>query len=129
MTSEGVKKWVERVDYDVETAEAMHNAGRYVYSVFMCQQAIEKCLKALIAYSEGEILPVHNLRRLAEMANVVADLSEEQLVKLDFFSQYYINARYKEDIAELSKGITQDVSRSLIDFSKDTIRWLSRRMK
>ncbi len=129
MISERVKKWIERVDYDMRTAEAMHGAGRHIYSIFMCQQAIEKCLKALIAYNGGEILPVHNLRRLAEMATVVAELSEEQLMKLDFLSQYYINARYKEDISELSKGITEDVSRNFIDFSKETIQWLSRRMK
>jgi HEPN domain-containing protein len=127
--SERVRKWIERADYDMQTAEAVHKAGRYIYSIFMCQQAIEKCLKALIAYDEGDLPPIHNLRRLAQLSKVLTELDEDQLTKLDFLSHYYINARYKEDIAELSKGITEDISRSFIDFSKETIQWVSRRMK
>jgi HEPN domain-containing protein len=37
-----VEIWMERVNYDWETARAMHKTGRYLYVVFMCQQAIEK---------------------------------------------------------------------------------------
>jgi len=107
----------------------MHDAGRYIYAVFMCQQAIEKALKGLITHTGGETLPIHSLRRLAEMANVVGDLEERQLMKLDFLSQYYINARYKEDLAELSKGISESVSKDFIDFSNETIQWLSQKMK
>src|SRR4030067_2633029 len=125
MITDKTKKWLERVDYDLQTADAMLNTGRYIYAIFMCQQAIEKVMKAFINNLGKDVFPIHNLRRLAEKAGLIDDLTEEHLIKLDFLSQYYINARYKEDIAELSKGIKQHVSRSLIDFSKDTIQWRS----
>ena len=128
MISESVRKWLQRVDYDMDTAEAMLRTGRYIYAVFMCQQALEKCFKALIAYLGGDVLPIHNLRRLAEFSKVKDQLDKEQMIKLDFLSQYYITARYKEDIAELSRGITEEFSRNIIYFSKELIRWLTQRM-
>jgi len=44
-----VRIWMDRVEYDLETARAMNKAGRYLYVLFMCQQAVEKALKALLA--------------------------------------------------------------------------------
>jgi len=123
------KKWLERVEYDIQTAGAMFDTGRYIYAIFMCQQAIEKSLKAVIAHTEGEILPIHNLRRLFEISGLINQLNEEKLKKIDFLTQYYINARYKEDIAELSRGITQEFTSSMITFTKEMIRWIVQEIK
>ncbi|MEW6096726.1 MAG: HEPN domain-containing protein [bacterium] len=68
----------------------------------MCQQALEKSFKALITFKDMEILPIHNLRRLAEMSGLIDEINQADLRKIDFLSQYYLNARYKEDIEELS---------------------------
>ena len=100
-----IQMWLDRVEYDMDTAKAMLQTGRWIYSIFMCQQSLEKCLKALIAYQDKEIVPIHNLRRLAEIASIIHEFDESTLVKLDFLSNYYINARYKEDLNQLSKGI------------------------
>ena len=129
MISEKTKKWLERVDYDLQTADAMLNSGRYIYTIFMCQQAVEKAMKAYISNTGNEILPIHNLRRLAENSGLISELNEEKLIKLDFLSQYYINARYKEDITELSKGITKEFSEEIIVFTKETVKWVIQKMK
>ena len=39
--------WKDIALYDLDTAEAMFQSGRYLYIVFMCQQAIEKLSKGL----------------------------------------------------------------------------------
>lgn len=93
MITDKTKKWLERVDYDLQTADAMRNTGRHIYAVFMCQQALEKAMKAFINNIGNEILPIHNLRRLAENAGLIKELNEEQLIKMDFLSQYYISAK------------------------------------
>jgi len=128
MKTELVKKWIERVEYDLQTAEAMHETGRYIYVLFMCQQAIEKCFKALIIYNDQDVLPFHNLRRLAEQAGVIDEIEPDSLKRLDFLSQYYINARYKEDIQQLSKGITSYVSKEFLDFANGIIQWLKKKI-
>jgi HEPN domain-containing protein len=123
------RKWLDRVAYDMDTAKAMLQTGRLIYAIFMCQQSLEKCLKALLAYENKEIVPIHNLRRLAEQATVIQELNDSTLVKLDFLSNYYINARYKEDLHQLSKGINESVVRDFIQFSEGLIAWLCQKMK
>ena len=123
------QKWLERVKYDIDTADAMYATGRYIYTVFMCQQALEKSFKALIALKGMEILPIHNLRRLAEITELVDELSPVDFKKIDFLSQYYLAARYKEDIEELSIQITADTANEYLTFSKEKIEWLTRKIK
>ena len=126
------QKWLERVKYDMDTAEAMYVTGRYIYAVFMGQQAIEKCFKALMAFKGMEIVPIHNLRRLAEIIGIIGiidEMSKEDVKKVDFLSQYYLNARYKEDIEELSLQITADVAKEFVSFSKEKVEWLIRKIK
>lgn len=129
MAKEIYQKWLERVKYDMDTAEAMYTTGRYICAVFMCQQALEKCFKALMAFKGKEILPVHNLRRLAEMTGTVSELSREDMKKIDFLSQYYLNARYKEDIEELAFQTTADVAKDFISFVKGKIQWLTQKIR
>lgn len=49
--NEDVKRWLDIAAYDKVTAEAMYKSGRYLYVLFMCQQAVEKTLKGIIAYN------------------------------------------------------------------------------
>jgi len=123
------KMWLDRVIYDLDTAKAMLQTGRLIYAIFMCQQALEKCFKALLAHEDKEIVPIHNLRRLAEFASIIQEFDEPTLLKLDFLSSYYINARYKEDLQELSKGITDTVAQDFITFTEGIIEWLCQKMK
>jgi HEPN domain-containing protein len=34
--------WAKRAQYDLDTADAMFETGRYLYVLFCCQQAVEK---------------------------------------------------------------------------------------
>ena len=56
------EEWFRQADYDLETAEAMFKAGRYIYTVFMCHLSIEKALKGLYAKRFRKDPPkIHNL--------------------------------------------------------------------
>ena len=123
------QKWLDRVAYDIDTAKAMLQTDRLIYAIFMCQQSLEKCFKALLAHEEKEIVPIHNLRRLAEQASVIQELDDSTLMKLDFLTSYYINARYKEDLQQLSKGITGPMVQDFIQFSEGLITWLCQKIK
>lgn len=68
-----VKKWLDRVDYDMATANAMMQTGRYIYVIFMCQQAVEKCLKAFLIHMGRDVVPIHNLRRLCELTDLTTE--------------------------------------------------------
>jgi HEPN domain-containing protein len=122
-------RWLDRVTYDLDTAKAMLQTGRLIYAIFMCQQSLEKCFKALLSFQGKEIIPIHNLRRLAELSVVIDELNHNALIKLDFLSSYYINARYKEDLQQLSRGITETTAQDFIQFTEDLVKWLCQKMK
>lgn len=122
------EQWLQRADYDVETAEAMYASARYIYVVFMCQQALEKCLKGLLVYQGKEPLPIHNLRRLLEMTGNIADVDKESLRKIDFLSQFYLNARYKEDLQELLRLVGRETAREYLDFTREKFQWRIQKM-
>jgi HEPN domain-containing protein len=45
--------WATQSLYDIETAKAMLDTGRYLYVLFCCQQAVEKMLRALMARTKN----------------------------------------------------------------------------
>ncbi len=124
-----VKIWIDRVEYDMETANAMYKTGRYLYVVFMCQQAVEKAFKAVLSLQRRPIIPIHNISKLAKKADMLEELTEEQRILLDNLSTYYLNSRYKETIQELSRAIGNETSKEYLEKSKDFIQWLIQRMK
>ncbi|MFI5341084.1 MAG: HEPN domain-containing protein [Candidatus Methylomirabilales bacterium] len=103
-----VKSWVDASRYDLETARALLESRRYLYVLFMCQQSLEKLLKAHVVSRTVEFPPrIHSLVRLAELAEL--NPSEEERGFLERLSLYYIQSRYPPDI----QNLTRKVSRSL----------------
>jgi len=47
------EEWYFQSDYDLETASAMFDSGRFVYCIFMCHLSIEKALKGLFVKTKG----------------------------------------------------------------------------
>ena len=57
--------WLDIAEYDLETAKAMLAGGRWLYVVFMCQQAIEKLVKGLyILYVNDDVPRIHNIKTI-----------------------------------------------------------------
>ena len=106
-----VSHWVERAEYDLATAKAMLDTGRYLYIGYMCQQAIEKILKAIIAKQNKENPPIHNLNRLAEIASIKNDLSAEQFSFLAELTPYCKEARYGDYIGKFIRDHQQGESK------------------
>jgi HEPN domain-containing protein len=52
--------WLDTAEYDLATAEAMLKAGRWLYVVFTCQQAIEKLSKGLYTLYIDDNVPYTN---------------------------------------------------------------------
>jgi HEPN domain-containing protein len=60
-----IQNWIALSDYDFESAGIMLKNSRYLYVGFMCQQSIEKVLKAIYVKEEEKTPPyTHNLKRL-----------------------------------------------------------------
>ena len=118
------KQWADQARYDLDTARAMFDAGRYLYVLFCCQQAVEKMLKSLIVQRTRQLPPrVHQLMRLAEVGGV--QVSEKQAELLRELSTYYIQTRYPEEITDLASRVKGEQAKRVLDASEEFIRWLS----
>ena len=92
------EQWTERARYDLDTADAMLKAGRYLYVLFCCQQAVEKALKAVVVTRTGQFL-----RELAA---------------------YYIPTRYPEEVADLASEVKREQAQHVLTQSKEFTQWL-----
>lgn len=101
-----VQSWLDASRYDLKTASALLESRRYVYVLFMCQQSLEKLLKAHVACRTGGFPPrIHNLVRLAEVAGL--EVSEREREFLERLSLYYIQSRYPPEVLDLAKKVSR----------------------
>ena len=119
-----VEHWVERSKYDLDTAKAMLDTGRYLYVSYMCQQAIEKILKAIIAKQGKENFPIHNLNRLAEISLIDSELNSEQFNFLAELTPYNIEARYGDYKESLSEIINDKKAQKVYEKTLEIHEWL-----
>ena len=115
--------WLRGTEYDVQTAESLFKARRYIYVIFMCHMAVEKLLKAVVAESSPVLPPrTHNLYRLLELGHITLAVVHEELVaKLNAMS---VVTRYPEDIATLSAEVTRKVAQAYLTKTKELMQWL-----
>ena len=116
--------WIERAKYDLETAKAMLDTARYLYVAYMCQQAVEKLFKAIMAYQGKENVPVHNLIRLSELCEIKDKLNSEQFTFLAELTPYCIEARYGDYKESLSEIINKEKAKIVYQETQEIFRWL-----
>ena len=88
-----VKSWLEKHKEDLKAAKAMLDAKRYLWCAFICQQAIEKYLKAGYVNKYHRIPPyVHKLERLCEELKL--SVPQNLLKAMVDIDKYYVSARY-----------------------------------
>ena len=119
--------WLELSKYDIKTADAMFKSRRYLYVLFTCQQAVEKMLKALVTKNIKKFPPkTHDLLKLTELSGIdVDETKKEFLSRLSF---YYIETRYPQEIARISKDINKKIAHEYLKNTKELLRWLKRKL-
>ena len=121
--SEMAKSWADQARYDLETARAMLESGRYLYVLFCCQQSVEKALKGLMVQKSGGFPPrIHNLVQLAESADV--EMAIERRRFLGELTAYHIQSRYPEEMSKLAATIRREVAEESLKKTEAEVQWL-----
>ena len=69
--SDKIRYWRDIADYYLKTAAAMQKGRRYLYTVFMCQQALEKLFKSIHMKKFSKETPhSHNLVYLHSLLDI-----------------------------------------------------------
>ena len=129
MATDKVTYWLDIANYDLETAEAMFQPGRWLYVAFMCHQVIEKTLKAYWCATQEDNPPfIHSLLRLAEGSGLMAQMEETQLLFLDEMMPMNIEARYPSYKLALAQGLNDEICLQMINRTKELQQWIKNRL-
>jgi len=124
---EEVKNLFEQGIKDLEVAEKNFALKEYYISAFLCQQAVEKYLKAFFiiknAKSPG---PTHSLIYLAKETGIPKDFFNF----LGDLSPEFITTRYPDISGEAPYKIYHyDKVKNYINKSKELIKWIDNQIK
>lgn len=129
--------WLEAARYDLDTAKAMLDAGRYVYVTFMCQQAIEKLAKGIYQlFTDNEPPMIHNIWNILKLLKkdvamekyLQKEVFEEKLnVYKSFFVEllaYYISGRYPSFKEKIATSIDAKRANRVLNQGMEVFVWL-----
>lgn len=119
--------WLDIAEYDMVSAEAMLNTGRYAYVAFMCQQSLEKLIQGLYNYFIDDNVPrVHNISFIAgKVLDTLGTGGDETKFQLfDKLVAYYLQGRYPSFKEKISQLVDEEQAKKILDESKEAFIWL-----
>ena len=121
------EEWFIQSSYDLDTANAIFETGRYMYAVFMCHLSIEKALKGLYAKNLSEEPPkTHSLIYLIEKIGIQMP---ENLYDLIFsLNRVSVPTRYPDYLKRILKDYNMDITKEILTKSKDVLKWLKEKL-
>ena len=119
--------WFTYAQNDLDSAEIMLQSGRWFYTVFMCQQAIEKLIKGLyILYIDDNVPRLHDINNILDRFkyNLPTQVTDDLLKLFDTLSQFYLRSRYPDYTSILASHIKGDEAKSIFEKTREAYQWL-----
>ena len=107
----------------------MLESKRFLYVGFMCNQAIEKILKAYyVKVNDNQPPYTHKLIRLAEECNLYKSMNEEQKDFIFTITPLNIEARYPTQKKEIFEVLNENVCKDIIEKTEEMIEWIRKKL-
>jgi HEPN domain-containing protein len=117
------EEWFKQAEYDLGTAKAMLDSGRYIYTIFMCQLSIEKALKGVYADKLEDNPPkTHNLNYICEIMEF--EIPEEFQDFVDNLNNLSVPTRYPDKLETLLKDFRKNLTQKIYNQTKAFLSWL-----
>lgn len=122
-----IERWLSQSDKDFEAAQYNFKGELYYIAAFLCQQAVEKALKALFLLEKsGEAPQSHSLIYLASETNI----PQEYISFLKELTPKFVDTRYPDASVDLPSSIyDEENTKRLMDKSSEILKWIHNRMK
>jgi HEPN domain-containing protein len=124
---EKFEHWLDRAQYDLDTADALFVSGRWFYVVFMCQQAIEKLVKGLyVLYVSDDVPRIHNIKTLIKRFEdtLPVRVPADKYTLFDTLTGFYMNGRYPETISSVGAQVQESAAAPILSQTKEAFLWL-----
>ena len=119
--------WLSYAQNDIDSAKIMLQSKRWFYTVYMCQQAIEKLVKGLyILYIDDNVPRLHDINNILErFKNKIPEkITEDHMGLFDTLSEFYLRSRYPDYTSALNALITGDYAQLIYEKSREAFQWL-----
>ena len=113
--------WITFADKDLQAAEVIIKEDFPLTNivVFLCQQTIEKYLKAFLVENDIPIIKTHDLVQLNEMVQKIKNLDINEN-KLDIINVIYVESRYPSELGLMPDGMPANKqAKEFIEFAKE----------
>ena len=122
--SKQIDYWKTSGDEDLAAAESLLEKGHLRHCLFFAHLAVENMLKANVTRQTKDVPPrIHNLIRLAGIAQLKLDSQQEQFLRE--FGVYQLEGRYPD-----SEQISLDlgIARGEISRAGEMLKWLKNQL-
>ena len=124
-----VQKWLDQVAEDISSAECLYNGGHWLYTAFLCHQAIEKSLKAyFVDKKDCDPRYTHSHARLLDDCGLTGKLTDAHQRLVDLMVPMYIEARYPEQKERVARMLNKDACKYILDTTKELTKWIEQRL-
>ena len=125
-----VTYWIELCDDDIPVARNLLKSKDYLWMAFICHLIVEKSIKAIIAdRTAEEPKRIHDLAKLAEQANLVVELSDEQMDFLEELTPYNIEARYPTYKKKMASKLSPEYCASILTRTEEYLCWIKQKLE
>lgn len=98
--------WLRQARADAESARYNFDGKRFDVCCFLCQQAVEKALKALLIWRNGDRPRIHFIQKLLlEIAEAGIEITEE-VAEIRSLDLYYTSSRYPDALGGAEPALT-----------------------
>ena len=115
------KRWIRLAQRDDNVATHLYDTliPMPVETIcFHCQQAVEKALKAILAYHEEDVPKTHNIRILAELCKTHSTKVYLDDKVVDTITAFAVVTRYADD----NRDFTEDTAKFALRQAKQTVK-------
>lgn len=119
--------WVQQAEIDLKSAEKNFEGEIYYVCAFLCQQAIEKIMKAVFMNKTKNSPPnIHNLRELGELIGLPPNL----LSKARKLSRDFVISRYPDAAGDVpAKVYDKEIAKEILRDAKELFTWLQKQLR
>lgn len=129
MEEANIQTWIDIAEEDLSTAEVCVQNKKYLWAMVMCQQAIEKILKAIYVKQKNEIpKKIHNLLILSADIGISLELTEDLKELFNSLLAYYLGSRYPDERKKLMTECNEEYSKDILNKTKETYLWLKKKL-
>ncbi|MEK6983963.1 MAG: HEPN domain-containing protein [Nanoarchaeota archaeon] len=118
---EEIKRWMEFAKDDLKKAHDNFNIENYNLSSFLCQQAVEKALKAMLIKKMNKYPKIHDLVMLGNLAGLDKNLLK-YCEKLTFV---YTETRYPDTSY---RKYSKEESEEDIKNTEEILKWIGKKL-